>query len=76
MKGMTMIARMRPAVKHADAVGRAGEQRRQDRHVLEGADEEGLHVLQERREHEQAPDAVDDAGDAGQQLDGDSDRAP
>ena len=31
-------------------------------------------LLQERREDEQAPDAVDDAGDAGQQLDGDADR--
>ncbi len=31
-------------------------------------------TLEERREHEQAPDAVDDAGDSGQKLDGDADR--
>jgi hypothetical protein len=31
-------------------------------------------LLQKRRKHEQAPDAVDDAGDAGEQLDGDADR--
>ena len=43
--------------------------------LLERVDQEGLNVLlHERREHEQAPDAVDDAGDAGQQLDGDADR--
>ena len=43
----------------------------------ERVDQERLDVLlQERREDEQAPDAVDDAGDAGQQLDGDADRPP
>ena len=33
-------------------------------------------LLQERREHEQAPDAVNDAGNAREQLDGDADRTP
>ena len=32
-------------------------------------------LLKKRREHEQAPDAVDDAGNTGEQLDGDADRA-
>ena len=33
-------------------------------------------LLQKRREHEQPPDSVNDAGDAREQLDGDADRAP
>ena len=70
-----MIARIKPGRQHADAVGRAGEQRRQHRDIAEGRDQERLHVLlQERREHEQAPDAVDDARNAGEQLDRDADR--
>ena len=32
-------------------------------------------LLQKRREHEQAPDAVDDAGNAGEQFDSYADRA-
>ena len=71
MNGSTMMARIRPAVSDADAIGRAGEQRRQDRNFAEHRDQERLQrFLQERREHEQAPDAVDDAGDAGEQFDG------
>ena len=63
--------------QHADAVGRAFEQGRQQRHVLESVYQGRLHVLlQERREHEQTPDAVDDRRNARQQLDGDSDRPP
>ena len=43
--------------------------------VAEQRDQARLHVLlQERREYEQAPDAVDDAGNAGEQLDRDPDR--
>ena len=38
-----------------------------DQERLQGA-------LQERRKHEQAPDAVDDAGNAGEQFDSDADR--
>jgi hypothetical protein len=33
-------------------------------------------ILQERREYEQPPDAVDDARDARQEFDGDADRPP
>ena len=33
-------------------------------------------ALQERREHEQSPDPVNDARDAGEQLDRDADRLP
>ena len=44
--------------------------------MAEHGDQERLQgLLQERREHEQAPDAVDDAGNAGEQFDGDADRA-
>src|SRR5256884_8217344 len=42
----------------------------------EPLDEPGLHVpLQDRRQHEQPPDAEDDAGHGREQLDRDSDRA-
>ena len=62
--------------QHADAVGRAGEQRRQHRDRRRTPRSgTAARLLQERREHEQAPDAVDDAGNAGEQLDGDADRA-
>ena len=76
MKGSTMIARISAGGEHADAVGRAGEQRADstgtspNRLIMNGCKVS----LQERREHEQAPDAVDDAGNAGQQLDRDADR--
>ena len=60
----------------ADSVRRTREQRREHRNFTEHIDQERLHILlQERREHEQAPDAVDDAGDAGEQLDSNADRA-
>ena len=46
----------------ADAVGRAGEQGADAGNIAQGVDQERLQgLLQERREHEQAPDAVDDA---------------
>src|SRR5581483_2197698 len=62
--------------EHADAVGRPGEHPGQYRHAGEQLDQQRLDVfLQERRQHEQAPDAVDDAGDAGEQLDRGADRA-
>ena len=62
--------------ENADAVRRACEQRRQNRDFPEHGDQERLHVLlQKWREDEQAPDAVDDTGNAGEQLDGYADRA-
>ena len=46
------------------------------RNFAQRGDQERLErLLEERGEHEQAPDAVDDARDAGEQLDGDADRA-
>ena len=40
-------------------------------------DQDGLQCrLQKRRKHEQAPDAIDDAGNAGQQFDGNANRPP
>src|SRR5579885_104248 len=66
-----------PRREHADAVRRTGEKVVQKRNTREQADDRGLHVaLQKRRENEQAPDAVDDARDAGQKLDRDCDRLP
>ena len=50
--------------QHADAVRRPFEERGQHRNVAERVDQERLHdPLQERREDEQAPDAVNDARD-------------
>ena len=44
--------------------------------MADRGDQKGLHrQLQEGRQYEQAPNAVDDAGDAGQKLDGDAQRA-
>ena len=55
--------------QHADAVGRALEQRPDEPHVAERLRQHRLHVVAEqRREHEQAPHAVDDRRDRGQQL--------
>jgi hypothetical protein len=62
--------------QHADAVRRAGEELVEHRDVGESVDQEGLHVrLKPGCKHEQAPDAIDDAGDAGQQLNGGADGA-
>src|SRR5206468_2393618 len=59
----------------ADAVWRPGEKPGEQRHVSEEGDYVRLHVhLEKWREHEQAPDAVDDAGNAGEKFDGDADR--
>ena len=61
----------------ADAVGRASKQRRQHGDIAEDGNQGWLQgLLQERREYEQAPDAVDDAGNAGQQLNGDPNGPP
>src|SRR5258708_1396155 len=63
--------------EHADAVGRSREQSRQPRNVAEYVDQERLQrLLQERREHEQAPYSVDDARDPRQHLDSDRDGTP
>jgi hypothetical protein len=63
MKGSTMMARIR-------------EDRAQDRNAVEDLDHEGLEgVGQERAQHEEAPHAVDDRGNAGEQLDRHADRA-
>ncbi len=62
--------------QNPNTIGRPGKQGREHGHVAEGADKRGLNVrLQEGSEDEQAPDAVDNAGNACQQLDGDADRA-
>ncbi len=62
--------------ENADAEWRPLEQLAHHRDRPEHIDQPRLHVLlQEGREHEQAPDAVDDAGDRGQQLDRDTDRS-
>ena len=56
--------------QHADAERRPGEQQADAGNVAERVDQRRLDVLlQKRRQHEQAPDAVDDARDRGQQLD-------
>ena len=45
-------------------------------HVAQGIDQEGFDVLRhERRQDEQAPHAVDDAGHGGEQLDPQGQRA-
>ena len=63
--------------QNADPVRRSGEQSRENRKVSKRVDQKRLQgLLQERRENEQAPDAIDDARNAGQQLDGDADGAP
>ncbi len=62
--------------QHADAIGRAAEQQADPRQPAQRADQQRLHMgLQERRQHEEAPEPVDDAGNAGQKLDGDAEGA-
>ena len=46
-----------------------------DRNVAESGDQQGLHVLQEPARRRTTPDAVDDARDARQKLDGRADGA-
>ncbi len=77
-KGSTMMARISRRGQQADAVGWAFEQDCSGRECHWNASiMNGCMVrLQERREDEQAPDAVDDAGDAGQQFHRHADRAP
>ena len=75
MNGITMIAEDQAGGEHADADRAGPEQGADARDIARACRSATAAVcLQERREHEQAPDAVDDAGDAGQQLDGDADR--
>ena len=75
MNGSTMIGEHQSRGENADAERRSLEQRADQRQLAQVFDQPGLHVLlQQRREHEQAPDAVDDAGHAGQQFDGDAHR--
>src|SRR6516165_10413758 len=60
--------------QHADAIGWPGKERRQHGDIAARRDQERLQSdLQERREYEQPPDAVDDARDDRQELDGDPD---
>ncbi len=59
----------------ADAIGRSGEERGESRHIGEGVDQPGLQrLLEEGREDEEAPDAVNDRRDAGEQLNRRADR--
>ncbi len=77
MKGKHHDGENQSGGQHADTVGRAREQGRQPRHIAKYGDQERLDIfLQERRENEQAPDAVDDAGNAGEQFDSNTDRTP
>ena len=63
-------------VEQAEIGRRAGEDRAQHRNAFEQTDHERLEVVgHERAEHEEAPHAVDDRGNAGEQLDGNADRA-
>ena len=76
MKGQHHDGEDEAGGQDADAIGRPGEQRGQHRNIGECADQRGLHgSLQEGREDEEAPDAVDDRRDPGQKLDRDADRA-
>src|SRR5262249_3822498 len=65
-----------PGGQDADAVGRAGEQGGEDWDVAKAVNERRLQgALKERRKYEQAPDPIDNARDAGQQLNRNADRA-
>ena len=76
MNGSTMMASTRLAVRMPMPNGGPWNSLPITRQRPEPLDQPGLHVpLQDRREHEQAPDAEDDAGHRGQQLDGHADRA-
>jgi hypothetical protein len=76
MNGQDHHCQDEPGGKHADAVGRACKQRRENGDIAKNCDEKRLQrLLQKRREYEQAPDAVNDAGDPGKELDCDADRA-
>jgi hypothetical protein len=55
--------------QHANAVGRALEQRTQNPQIAEDAFQDRLHVISEnRREDEQPPHPVDDRGNGGEQF--------
>jgi hypothetical protein len=68
-----MIARIREAVKMLAPLGTPVEQLLPDGAGLGHAGHQGkLHMHgEEGGQHEEAPHAVDDGGDAGEQLDGD-----
>ena len=72
MYGTTMMARIIAGREHADAVRRALEERQEAEPVAE----ERLHGgAQPGHEDEDAPEPVDDAGNGGEQLDQERDRA-
>jgi hypothetical protein len=76
MNGMIMIARMIPADRRPDADRRTGEELTEDGNTAEDALQRLLHELrQDRAENEQAPHAIDDRRDGGQQLDRGAERA-
>src|SRR6185437_14276833 len=61
--------------EETDAVRRTAEQHADHRDVANGGDEEGLdRRLQEGGEEEETPEAVDNRGNAGEQLDSDANR--
>src|SRR5262249_43311107 len=61
--------------QEAEAVRRAGEKMVEHRERFKKRDQLGLDILlYDGREEEEAPDAVDDARDAGEKLDRDADR--
>ena len=73
MKGMTMIASTKLAVSMPMPKGGPWKSLPTSGSGPSQLDEPRLHVpLQDGREHEQAPDAVDDARHRGQQLDRDA----
>jgi hypothetical protein len=70
MNGITMIASTMPGGEHADAQRRTRRTAADNRQRRPCSRRAGADVLgQERRQHEQAPHAVDDRRDPGQQLD-------
>ncbi len=68
---------MKSRRQRADTVRRPGKDRRQHGNIAEDRNDGRFDIaLYEGSEDEQAPDAVDDRGDAGQKLDRDADRTP
>jgi len=79
MKGRIMIARIREAVNRPTPMGGAVNQKKLSpiwRDPEEGLGQPGLDVFcHERREHEEAPHAVDDGGHGCEQFDRDAEGA-
>src|SRR4029450_3149134 len=64
-----------PRGQHTDAVGRSCKELVQDRDPAESIDKEWLHrCLKPGSEHEQSPDAINDAGNSCEKLYGSADR--